>query len=336
MTRGKKLFVLLGVLAVLIGAAWAVTMSDTEETTVETVEAVVAIDSAAVTELSWQYEDIAFQFLKNENGWQYPADEAFPVSPTAMDTLLAAINGMIPEKTITDVTDLAEYGMDAPACTIQVQGDEEYSILIGGESAMGSYRYVTLDGNTVYMVDDSVLSNFQVELYAMLREESLPVLNNVSAITIERKKETIRLCYESEEWHSVDNGEETLLDSSLVDGFIDDISTLFWSNTVTHNATEKQVKEYGLQKPVAVLTVEYAEKTQKPTELTDSDGNTLMETITEKKTFVLELGNATEEGVYARLQGSNMVYEIYESYSYEILNLAIEDLLPTEEEVSAE
>lgn len=332
MTRGKKLLMLLGVLAVLIIAAWAVTMLDTEDDTVETVEAVVAIDSTAVTELSWQYEDTAFQFVKNENGWYYPADETFPVSPTAMEGFLTVLNNLYPQKTIPDVTDFAEYGLDVPVCTIYVQGDEEYSILIGGESAMGSYRYVTLDGNTVYMVDDSILSNFQVELYTMLRQESLPVLNNVTAITIERKKETVRLFYESEEWHSVDNGEETLLDSSLVDGFIDDISTLFWSNTVTHYATEKQLKEYGLQKPAAVLTVEYAEKTQKPTELTDTDGNVIMETVTEEKIFILELGNATEEGVYARLQGSNMVYEIYESYSYEILNITEEDLIPVTEE----
>lgn len=336
MTRGNKLIALLSLLVVLICAAWGVTMVSAETETEEAAEPVMSFETGSVTELSWQYEDTAFRFLKDENGWQYPADETFPVSTTAMEGLLTALGALYPQKTITDVTDLGEYGLDAPACTIDVQGDEAYNIRIGGESAMGSYRYLTLDGNTVYMVDDDILSDFQVELYAMLRQESLPVLNNVSEITVERKDGTIHLCYENEEWHSVDHGEETLLDSSLVDGFIDDISTLFWSYTVTHSATEKQLKEYGLQKPVAVLTVEYAEKTQKPTDLTDTDGNAIMETVTEEKTFVLELGNATEEGVYARLQGSNMVYEIYESYSYEIMNIEVDDLLPAEEETTEE
>lgn len=336
MTRGKRLLALFGVLVVLMASLWVVTRLNSEDEEAEPAEAVVTVDTAAVTELSWQYGDVTYQYVKRDSGWIDPADETFPVSPTAMDTLLAAINGMVPEKTITDVTDLAEYGLDAPVCTIHVQGDEEYSILIGGESAMGSYRYVTMDGNTVYMVDDSIFGSFQVERYAMLRQESIPVLNNVTSVTIERKNGNIQLRYENEEWHSLEVDEETLLDTDLVKGFMDDISTLYWSYTVTHNATEKQLKEYGLQKPAAVMTVEYAEKTQKPTDLTDSDGNAIMETITEEKTFVLELGNATEEGVYARLQGSNMVYEIYESHAYEILNISVEDLLPTEEEADAE
>lgn len=332
MTRGKKLFALFGVLVVLMASLCVVTRLNAEDEEAEPAEAVVTVDTAEVTELSWQYGDVAYQYVKNDSGWVDPADDTFPVSPTAMDTLLAAINGMIPEKTIADVTDLAEYGLEAPACTIYVQGDEEYSISIGGESAMGSYRYVTLDGTTVYMVDDSILGSFQVERYAMLRQESIPVLNNVTSVTIERKNKSIQLRYENEEWHSLDGDEETLLDTDLVKGFVDDISTLYWSNTVIHNATEKQLKEYGLQKPAAVLTVEYAEKTQKPTDLTDSDGNAIMETITEEKTFVLELGNVTEEGVYARLQGSNMVYEIYESYSYEIMNISVENLISISEE----
>ena len=332
MTRGKKLFALFGVLVVLMASLCVVTRLNAEDEEAEPAEAVVTVDTAAVTELSWQYGDVAYQYVKNDSGWVDPADDTFPVSPTAMDTLLAAINGMIPEKTIADVTDLAEYGLEAPACTIYVQGDEEYSISIGGESAMGSYRYVTLDGTTVHMVDDSILGSFQVERYAMLRQESVPVLNNVTSVTIERKNEIIQLWYENEEWHSLEVDEETLLDTDLVKGFMDDISTLDWSYTVTHNATEKQLKEYGLKKPAAVLTVEYAEKSQKPTDLTDSDGNAIMETITEEKTFVLELGNVTEEGVYARLQGSNMVYEIYESYSYEIMNISVENLISIAEE----
>ena len=329
MTEGKKLIAMLGTLVFLLIVFWGVRQMTAEEAPLETEMLLPEFDAASVEELSWRYDDQSFVFLQAENQWSYPADESFPVSPTTMENLMTVLHTLSAEKTIPNVDDLAEYGLDAPACEIKLVSDETYTIRVGAESAMGSYRYVTMDGVTVYMVDD-FLGNFRVELYAMLKQESIPVMNYVSAVKIQRKGEGLDIRLESEQWHNLDNGEETLLDSELVESFIDDLTTLYWSDTVTHHATKKQLKQYGLEQPKATLTIEYTEKTQKPTDLTDSDGNTIMETITEEKAFVLELGNSTEEGVYARLAGSDMVYEIYESYSYEILNISVENLLPVE------
>lgn len=329
MTRGKKLFALLGVLVILLMAFWGVTQMTAEEAPLETETHLLEFDADSVTELSWQYDDRAFVFLREETQWSYPTDETFPVSPTTMENLMTVLNTLSAEKTITDVADLSEYGLDAPACEIKLVADETYTIRVGTESTMGSYRYVTMDGVTVYMVDD-FLGNFRVELYAMLKQESIPVMNHVSGVKIQRKGEDLDIRLESEQWHNLDQGEETLLDSDAVESFIEDLTTLYWSNTVTHHATKKQLKQYGLEQPKAILTIAYAEKTQVATDLTDSDGNTIMETVTEDKVFVLELGNSTEEGVYVRLAGSDMVYEIYESYSYEILNISLGDLIPSE------
>lgn len=333
MTRGKKLLGLLAVMVLLVGTTVCVRVLTAEDEAVAEDVSVMTVNVDEVTSFGWRYGETEYLFLREENGWVYPADEYFPVSATTMATLLEELNGMTVEKTMTDVTDLSEYGLDNPACVIEVAGDGNYTVSIGGESAMGSNRYVTLDGRTVYMTDDDVLSNFTVGLYSMLRQESIPAMNHITAVTVERKGDDLVLRSEIDGdgntvWYGAD-GE--MLDEELVDGFLDDITTLYWSNTVEHHADEKALKAYGLTKPAAVLTMEYTETTQTPTELTDSDGNTIMDTVTEEKTFVLEIGGESEDGAYVRLGGSVMVYEIAESYAYEMLNITTENLLPTEE-----
>lgn len=336
MTRGKKLLGLLAVLVLLVAATATVRHFNREEDTAAETVPVMTVDTNAVTSLGWQYGDTAFLFVKEDGGWVYPADESFPVSPTTMTALLEALNGMTAEKTLTEVDDLGEYGLDAPACVIEITGDAAYTVSIGGESVMGGNCYVTLDGSTVYMTDDGILSDFTVELYSMLRQESIPAMSNVTSVTVARKGDTLELHRETDSdgntvWHGLDGDEELLLDNDPVSGFLTDVRTLYWSNTVTHNADAAALKAYGLTKPRAVLTVAHTETTQTPTDLKDSDGNTIMDTVTEDKRFVLEIGSASESGVYVRLQDSAMVYEITESYAYEILNIAYSDLISTEE-----
>lgn len=99
----------------------------------------------------------------------------------------------------------------------------------------------------------------------------------------------------------------------------------------SHTADDAALKEYGLDQPSAVLSVTHTETTQIATDLTDSDGNPMTDTVTEEKTFVLELGDTGAEGVYARLRGSSMVYLVTESYAYEIMNITLADLMSAEE-----
>lgn len=336
MTKGKRLAALLLVLAALVGATVAVRNTDHEETVAETAVEIVAVDADSVTAFGWQFENTEYLFLREGSGWVYPADESFPVSPTTLSELLEALNTMTADKVLTDVTDLGEYGLDVPACVVTVEADECYTISIGAESAMGGSRYVTLDGETVYMTDDGILSDFTVELYALLREESIPRMDEITAVTIGRKNGTLVLRQETDGdgstvWHALDGREEILLDTELTEGFLDDISYLYWNDTLTHNADAKALKGYGLTKPTAVLTVTYAVTEQVETDLTDSDGNPITGNETKEYDFVLELGGTSENGVYARLADSVMVYEVNEAYAYEVMNIALEHLLPTEE-----
>ena len=336
MTKGKKLGAMLSVLAVLMVLIAVVRSGDTEEETLSETVQILSIEETDVTAFGWQFGDTEYRFLRTDSGWTYPADESFPVSPTTMSALLEVLHGMTADRVLTDVTDLAEYGLDVPACVITFEGDAAYTVSIGGESAMGGSRYVTLDGQTVYMTDDGILSNFTVELYSMLRQESIPNMDDITAVTIVRNREELVLRRETDEdgntvWHGLDGREEITLDTDLTEDFTDDIGYLYWSTTVAHNADAKVLKGYGLHKPAATLTITYAVTEQVATELTDSDGNAITGNVTKEYDFVLELGDASPNGVYARLQDSAMVYEVNEAYAYEVMEIEYEHLMAAEE-----
>ena len=336
MKKSKKLAAMLLVLAILVVLIAVVRSGETDEDTVSEAVQILSVEEADVTAFGWQFGDTEYRFLQSDSGWSYPADESFPVSPTTMSALLEALNGMTADRVLTDVEDLGEYGLDAPQCVITLEGDAAYTISIGGESAMGGSRYVTLDGQTVYMTDESILSEFTVELYSMLRQESIPNMDDINAVKIQRKDGTLELRRETDGdgktvWHGLDGKEEITLDGDLTEDFTDDIGYLYWSTTVEHNADAKALKGYGLQKPAATLTITYAVNEQVATDLTDSDGNAITGNVTKEYDFVLELGDTSPNGVYARLQDSSMVYEVNEAYAYEIMEIEYEHLMASEE-----
>ncbi len=335
MTRGKKLLALTGVLLMVIAAIAAVKLAaETEQEVLAETLYALDFDTTDVIELAWQTGDSAFTFAVEAGSWVYPADESFPVSGNSVSALLDALAMVEVEKTVEGSA--ADFGLEAPACVITLTGEAVHTVTIGDESAMGGQRYLTVDDSPVYLVDDGILGDFTCELYDFLKVESIPSMKNITSLTVERKGADLVLKQETDEdgnavWHGLVKGEEFDLDTKLVNSFLDTVTTMYWARAVEHNATDQQLKGYGLAKPTATLTVNYQVTTQTSTDLTDSDGVTIMDTVTTDHTFVLELGSVTSEGVYARLADSRMVYELYESYSYELLNITIEDLLPTEE-----
>ena len=88
------------------------------------------------------------------------------------------------------------------------------------------------------------------------------------------------------------------LDNTSARGVVSGVTGVSWQQCVSYNATGDDLAEYGLDTPSATATVRYIYTEE------DEDGN---ETEYET-TFTLELGDYTEDGVYARIADSEMVY----------------------------
>ena len=79
MKQGKKLMILLLVLAVLVGATAVVKLTDRETAAEEeTAKTVFSLNRDSVTALGWDYSE-EISFTAGETGWVCDQDQAFPV-----------------------------------------------------------------------------------------------------------------------------------------------------------------------------------------------------------------------------------------------------------------
>ena len=160
MNRSKKLYILLGILAVACIATFAVMqMEEQREQIKETGEIILELPSEAVQSLSWVYNGETLAFHGGET-WLYDEDENFPVSAEKVHELLEPFQSFGAAFIIEDVEDFGQYGLDDPICTISLStADQTYVVKLGDYSKMDSQRYVSIGDGNVYLVKHDPLSS---------------------------------------------------------------------------------------------------------------------------------------------------------------------------------
>lgn len=314
MKRGKKLIALLAVLILLIGAAVAVTLLNAEP---EDEADPVVFKAENIEALYWTYGEEELSFSRSGDGWVYTADKDFPLDSSYLSSMADAVSEIVSYRTLEDVEDPAEYGMDAPDCTVKVTSDGvTRTVLIGKETVVDSMRYVSLGDGDIHMVDESLHAAFCYGLYDLIACEELPVMTEVTAMTVAGETPlelTLVTGEESSDWYAKTAEGDMLLDFDLTQELVSSVTELSWNSCVCYNAAGDLLVQYGLDTAATKVTVSY----------------TLDETA---QTFVLELGSALEDGTYVRIADSGMVYLIDSEIANNLRNAVYTDLLPTTEE----
>lgn len=343
MSRGKKLMGLLLVLVVLAGAAFAAKRlnpenQETEEET-ETGVSVFTLDADSVTALSWTYGEESLTFEQSDGGWVYGEDSGFPLDSTYIETMLAALSDVTASKTIEDPEDLAQYGLEEPACTVSVTAGETTQLVIGDETELGGSRYLSLGDGNVYLVDTALLDSFSYGLYDLLEQEDIPSMTEVRSLSVDTGSQALEIQYLEDSglaysdeyvWFLEQEEGYLTLDTELTEALIANVTGLTWDECVNYQADEDDLAAYGLGGDGTTVTVGYMEQTQVETGETDEDDSPVYETVESEESFVLELGSLDSEGCYARMGGSGMVYRIDASVAESLLYTTYIDLLPDE------
>lgn len=338
MKRGKKLILLLAVLVVLIAVTFAVlklTPEDTDEEAEDAGVSVFTLDPEAVSELSWTYEGETLTFVKSDGAWTYAGDSAFPLEESYLTAMLTALSDVVAGKTIETPEDLAQYGLEEPACTVSVTTDAEAELLIGDETGIGGERYLSIGDGNVYLVDEAILDSFSYSLLDLVAKETIPSMTDVTSLEVVSNTQSFTLSYaesggEEDEGVWLWNGDSELpLDTELTEALIGSVTSLSWGTCVDYNAADR-LADYGLDAPVVTVTVNYVETSQVETNETDEDGNAIYETRESGASFVLEIGEDAD-ACYARIAGSGMVYEIDASIADAMLTAAYESLIQAAE-----
>lgn len=349
MNRSKKIYILLGVLAVACMATFgAMRHEERQEQIKNSEEVILELGKDSVKGLSWEYGSDAFSFWKEET-WIYEEDEAFPVDEEKINGLLEPFEDFGVSFVIEGVEDYGQYGLDDPVCTIRMETEEEsYEILLGSYSEMDSERYVSIGDGNVYLVKEDPLEQFDVELRDLIKHDKKPSFEKIAAIRFDGT-ENYSITYEADGgntyraddvYFTERDGETKPLDTSLVDDYLSGVESLGLTKYVTYNATKEELASYGLDSPELTIMVDYSY---------ENEGEDVSDTFvlhvsrdpeekdTASETEEEDEGNATEETItaYARVGESQIVYQI-SGDEYENLMSASYDDLRHQEVLSAD
>lgn len=289
MKNGKKLLLLLLILAVLVGAtaiagAIGKNAADQEDET----RTVFSLDPENVTNLGWDYSE-KVSFTAGEDGWVCDQDAAFPVDETYLDKMLETLTDVESTKTIENPENLDQYGLEIPVCVITVADGQSHTLSIGLETAVGGQRYFSNGDGNVYLVDSDIIESFQYGLYDVLKHQTLPQVIQLTGLTVKlpdggyeiTREEGRGLAYSDDYVWFMDG---KALDNDLTQTLLDMVTNLNLSECVDYNASD--LSQYGLDAPAVTVTV--------------LDGG--------KAAYTLEISASEDGECYVRLSDSKMIY----------------------------
>jgi len=294
MKRFKKVFILLGVVAVVCLATLIVTrVEEKKEQIQNTDEVILSVAPGSVTSLAWEYGDTSLAFSKKDM-WQWDEDAAFPVDEEKIGELLETFESFSAAFVIEDVEDFSQYGLDDPICTIRLSaGKEKYEVVLGAFSTMDGQRYVSVGDGNVYLVKTDPFETYEIELSDTIRHDETPSFDRISAITfagtenysVIYEEGSTAACCSSDLYFTQKNGKTVPLDTYRVEDYCAGISLLDLENYVSYNVTQEELAAWGLDNPTLTVTVDYSVTDE------DEDGS---ETET-PVAFVLHIGRNQEE-----------------------------------------
>lgn len=347
MKRFKKLGLLLGILAVISLATFALTHYEKKQEQIKNSdEVILEISSDTVTSLSWEYAaGGSLAFHRGEEGWLYDEDEAFPVSEEKVADILSNFEAFGVTFVIENVEDYSQYGLDAPECTLHIgTEDTAYDIRLGDFSKMDEQRYIDIGDGNVYLVSEDPMDYVDPALSSMIEDDDTPGFETVVDIRFEGKENYIIQRMEDTEYSYSDadvyfvqqNGKYLPLDKTAVTTYLNTITSLDLLTYVTYNATEEELVTYGLDAPELTVTVNYTytdEASEAEAQIADACVIHISRNPEELAAAEEAEANGEEAddvSTYVRVGDSQIIYEL-DSVDYGILSSASYDDLRHQE-----
>lgn len=326
MKRYKRIAVLAAVLAVVCAGTFLLTRYEEQQEQIHNSdEVVLEIPADSVETLSWQTEETSLSFHRDDEGWHYDGDEAFPVSSEKVAALLARYERFGVRFVIENVEDYSQYGLDEPEGIVTLTaGGQTWEIRLGAFSNMDQQRYVDIGDGNVYLVAEDPLDALPEALSGMIQQDAIPDMEQVTEIgfagavseTTLRQEESGR-SYDPQDMYYVqlDDGAQPL-DSQLVEHYLDTIRGLELTEYATYDATEEELEAFGLDEPLLSVTLSYCSTGDSGEELAGTLTLHVGRNVQEQESY--EQALAAEETLpavtkYLRVGDSRIVYQLGEA-----------------------
>lgn len=176
-------------------------------------ENIVNINTENISRLTFQIDGEEAVFEKDGEEWSYENDSAFPVNPAQIDSVLGCLAPLEAVRTLEEITDPAEYGVEDAQNVITVtdsQG-EETKIAIGDTNSGTGDDYIMLDDNSsvIYTVGTSLREAVSLELIDYAQSDDLPYLmsQEIVQVLVEREDGQHTFYLEDGTWREEGSGQ---------------------------------------------------------------------------------------------------------------------------------
>lgn len=164
----KQLITLLSFLVFLAIAYFGLKSYNDAETKKEEEASTIYVTnftSDEVDAFSYDYSGVTYSFTKEDTEWIFEGDASLNMDETIIHSMLAIAGNVLAQNEAAEYEGLDTYGLQTPAKTISITKTDGTMIIlkIGNYNEMLDGYYLIIDGiETLYVVDDSLLSTFEV------------------------------------------------------------------------------------------------------------------------------------------------------------------------------
>ena len=176
--KGLPLFIALVCLFVLCAGYVCLIKYNDKQEKADSADTITVLNLKAddVSKIAYEIDGEKVSFTKDADKWTLDSDASFEADADKVTSLISSITSMTATRKIEDVSDLSEYGLDAPGQTVTLTDADgnETTICWGSNNATtgDDYVYCTDDDKVVYTVASSVQSSLSssVEDYRATEE----------------------------------------------------------------------------------------------------------------------------------------------------------------------
>ena len=315
-----------------------------EDTSDENSYSVAVIDHTLLVglELTRGEDTLVFALNDAATEWDWSENGDVPLDNVAFATIVTALNEATSKYKLEGVTDeqLAEYGLTDPSLRVKfiLSDSTSKEYLIGNYNSFNSLYYIAEASapGTVYMIDASVKSSLELEIYDFVLEETPPAITEAKIVDVAYYPANDEF-YKLFSYHpSGKAGEYTdryewyyttapiamssipapyPLSTEIADTLADIVTTLSFEECVGLDYTSG---DYGFSESNRIVISYNVDEAENG--------------VLQKKEYVIYLGSQTEDGkLYAHTADSKLVYLLGSSDEWvSIITATRAQLLPDE------
>lgn len=301
-------------------------------------ETILEIDTENLVSASFSIDGTKQTFVKDGDEWILEGDDTFPVDSSALLSCLSGLTPLKAQRTLTDVSDLSEYGLDEPQNTVTLTDAEgsQTVITFGDANANTTDDYLMLDEDTatVYTVESSFLDSLSKNLYDYALSDDLPQLqtDEITGIQVSGTDSDYELANTDGTWMVADDqGVTENADEDQVTTLLSHLSSLYYSDYLEHNCTD--LSPYGLDDPAARITIFWEEEDSSSGDVESSSEAE----ASARSSVTFSIGTTDASGnYYVQMDGSTQVHTLSSTVVEALLETSADELQETEAETETE